>query len=64
MSGRGLTANETAGQHCQELLTDLFSSFLVYDLSAVRQQNTPIVVYCAGGEHCTSAIQVLRDLGI
>jgi hypothetical protein len=30
----------------------------------VRQQNTPIVVYCASGEHCTSAIQVLRDLGI
>ena len=25
--------------------------------------NTPIVVYCASGEHCTSAIQVLRDLG-
>jgi rhodanese-related sulfurtransferase len=45
-------------------LTDLFSSFLVYDLSTVRQQNTPIVVYCASGEHCTGAIQVLRDLGI
>src|ERR1700760_1087185 len=25
--------------------------------------NTPIVVYCASGEHCTSAVQVLRDLG-
>jgi len=24
--------------------------------------NTPIVVYCASGEHCTSAVQVLRDL--
>ena len=25
--------------------------------------NAPIVVYCASGEHCTSAIQLLRDLG-
>ena len=25
--------------------------------------STPIVVYCARGQHCISAVQVLRDLG-
>jgi rhodanese-related sulfurtransferase len=61
---RALAREEGVKEKVAVNLTDLFSSFLVYDLSTVRQQNTPIVVYCAGGEHCTSAIQVLRDLGI
>ena len=64
MSGRGLTANETAGQHRQELLIDPFSFFLVYDLSTVRQQNTPIVVYCASGGHRTSAISGVARPGV